>query len=160
MRATFNAHNAIFSQRKSGIFQNPILNEPLGCMRPPPDIKPTTELSIICFVHALGGNPMLPHIEIHCKTMCGTRASTCAQTRASTRAQAEPGQGRGNRTRGAFSEKTLLAQKRARENRSEETFLTEKTPPTPKRKTSEKVPVRKQYVSAPGAIFTPEKGNL
>ena len=24
----------MFSQRKSGIFQNPILNEPLGCMRP------------------------------------------------------------------------------------------------------------------------------
>ena len=125
MRSTLNARNAIFSQRKSGIFQNPILNEPLGCMRPPPDIKPITELSIICFVHALGGNPMLPHIEIHCKTMCGTRASTCAQTRASTRAQAEPGQGRGNRTRGSFSEKTLLAQKRARENLSEETFLTE-----------------------------------
>ena len=40
------------------------------------------------------------------------------------------------------------------------TFLTEKTPPTPKRKTSEKVPVRKQYVSGPGAIFTPEKENL
>ena len=111
MRATFNAHNAIFSQRKSGIFQNPILNEPLGCMRPPPDIKPITELSIICFVHALGGNPMLPHIKIHCKTMCGTRASTCAQTRASTRAQAEPGQGRGNRTRRPFSEKTLFGPK-------------------------------------------------
>ena len=43
-------------------------------MRPPPDIKPITELSIICFVHALGGNPMLPHIEIHCKTTCGSMA--------------------------------------------------------------------------------------
>ena len=74
MPSTFNAHNAIFSQRKSGIFQNPILNEPLGCMRPPPDITPITELSIICFVHALGGNAMLPHIEIHCKTMCGSMA--------------------------------------------------------------------------------------
>ena len=129
MRSTLSARNAIFSQIKSRIFQNPSLNEPLGCMRPPPDIKPITGLSIICFVHALGGNPMLPHIEIHCKTMCGTRASTYAQTRASTRAQAEPGQGRGNRTRGAFSEKTLLAQKHARENLSEETFLTEKNVP-------------------------------
>ena len=34
MRSTFNARNAIFSQIKSGIFQNPILNEPFGCMRP------------------------------------------------------------------------------------------------------------------------------
>ena len=34
MRSTFNARNAILSQRKSRIFQNPILNEPLGCMRP------------------------------------------------------------------------------------------------------------------------------
>ena len=108
MRATFNARNAIFSQRKSGIFQNPILNEPLGCMRSPPDTKPITELNIICCVHALGGNLMLPHIEIHGKTMCGTRAST--------RHKAEPGQGRANRTEGPFSEKTLLAQKRAREN--------------------------------------------
>ena len=97
MSATFNARNAIFSQRKSEIFQNSILNEPLGCMRPPPDTKPIIELNIICFVHALGGNLMLPHIEIHCKTMCGTRASTWHK--------AEPGQVRGNRTEGSFSEK-------------------------------------------------------
>ena len=44
MRSNLNARNAIFPQRKSGIFQNPILNEPLGCMRPPPDIKPITEI--------------------------------------------------------------------------------------------------------------------
>ena len=121
MRATFNARNTIFSQIKSGIFQNPNLNEPLGCMRPPPDTKPITELNITCFVHALGGNIMLPHIEIHCKTICGTRASTWHK--------AEPVQGTGNRTGGAFSEKTLLAQKRARENLSEETFLTDKNGP-------------------------------
>ena len=111
MRSTLSARNAIFSQIKSGTFQNPILNEPLGCMRPPPDIKPITELSIICFVHAQGGNPMLPHIEIHCKTMCCTRASTYAQTRASTRAQAEPGQGRGNRTRGNLFRENLFGPK-------------------------------------------------
>ena len=152
MRATVNAHNTIFSQIKSGIFQNPILNEPLGWMRPPPDIKPISELNIICFVRALGGNPMLPHIETHCKTMCGTRASTWHE--------AEPGQGRGNRTGGHFSEKTRLAQKRARDNLSEETFLTQKTAPTPKRNNYEQVPVRKQSVSCPGAVFNPGKGNL
>lgn len=59
-----------------------------------------------------------------------------------------------------FQRKLVWPQKRAREDLSEETFLTEKTPPTPKRKTSEKVPVRKQYASGPGVIFTPEKVNL
>ena len=138
-----------FSLRnKSEIFQNSILNEPLGCMRPPPDIKPITELSIICFVHALGGNPMLPHIEIHCKTMCGTRASTWHK--------AEPGQGRGNRTEGPFSEKTLLAQKRARENLSEEMCLTEH-PRRPKGKPLKKFLCGNKPFSVPGQFSPPKR---
>ena len=159
MRSSLCARNAILSQRKSGIFQNPSLNEPLGCMRPPQDIKPITDLSIICFVHALGGDPMLPHIEIHRKSMCGTRASTYAQTRASTRAQAEPGQGRGNRTRGLFRENPF-GPKTCQGKPLRGNFFDRKTPPTPKRKTSEQIPVRKQYVSGPATIFTPEKENL
>ena len=74
MRSTLNAHNTNLSQRKSGTFQNPILIEPLCYMRHPPDIKPITELKLYIFVHAVGGNLMLPHLEIHCMTMCGTRA--------------------------------------------------------------------------------------
>ena len=46
-RSTFNAHNATFSRRRSGTFRNPIVNEPLCCTRPPPDIQPITEFNVI-----------------------------------------------------------------------------------------------------------------